>query len=84
LSKPYKLADFLDALLVDPLAPSIAGAARRGTFAAAVAALQLRHHLLHGTTRDELDDHEGQQQDAEQRGDHQQQALEDVGGHGPF
>ena len=38
--------------------------------------------LVHRPARHELDHHEGQQQDAEQRRDHQEQALEDVNPHG--
>jgi hypothetical protein len=38
----------------------------------------LGHHLLDGTAGDELDHDEGDQQDAEQGGDHQRETLQYV------
>ncbi|MHB0921844.1 MAG: hypothetical protein ACYC3R_03705 [Thiomonas delicata] len=49
-----------------------------GSLARLALAAQLGHHLLHRAARNELDHHEGQQQHAEQRRDHQQQSLGDV------
>ena len=46
------------------------------------ARLGLGHVLLHRAARHELDHHESQQQHAQQGGQHEQDAFEDVGEHG--
>ena len=81
LVETIKLPDFLDALSVHPLPPPVTRSGHGRPLAARVAALQLRHHLLHRPARHELDHHKGDEQDAEQRRDHQQQTFEDVGPH---
>ena len=82
LVESVELLDFLDALGIHPLPAPIAAAARRGTFAPRLAPLELRDHLLDRAARHELDDHKGDRQDPEQRGNHQEQALQYVGPHG--
>ncbi len=53
-----------------------------GTGGAAADALQARHRLLHRATRRGLDNGKVDQQDRQQGRDDQQQAAQDVGGHG--
>jgi hypothetical protein len=45
--------------------------------------LKLGDHFLYGAAGDELDDDKADEQDAEQGRQHQEQAFEDIGGHGP-
>ena len=54
---------------------------REAPCVAALAGARLGHDLLDRAAGHELDDDEGDRQHAEQRRDHQQQALEDVGEH---
>ena len=79
--KAVKRADFFDALGVHALAAPVARATGGSALTAAVAALQLRDHLLHRTAGYELDHRKGNQQHAKQRGHHEQQAFDDVAQH---
>jgi len=88
LVEAVELLDLLHLRRVDALPAAVAaGAGRRGgrgraaTLEAPFAPLQLRHHLLDRSAGNELHDDEGDEDDAEQRRDHEQQALEDVGPH---
>ena len=49
--------------------------------AAGFATLELRHHLLHRPAGDELRDGKRDEQNSQQRGNHEQQALENVRPH---
>ncbi len=62
----------------------IAAAARNTRSAAGIGAGELRDHPLHRPARRELHHDEGDEQDAEQRRDHQQNAAGDIGAHGLF
>ena len=79
--KAIQRFDFGDALGIHALPAPVACAADRCALAARVPALQLRHHLLHRPAGHELNHHKGQQQNAEQGGDHQQQAFNDIAQH---
>ena len=61
-----------------------AGRARDARGAAGIGAGELRDHPLDRAAGRELHDDEGDEQDAEQRRDHQQNAAGDIGGHGLF
>ena len=79
--EPIQLLDLFDAGRVHPLSATVASTTLRRPFATAIAALQLRHHLLHGSTRHKLNHRKGHQQHTEQGGDHQQQTFEHIHQH---
>ena len=81
LQKRMDVFDFFNPRRIHALATTVARTAGGSALAARVTALQLRHHLLDRSTRHELDDHEGEQQNPKQRWDHQQQAFQDVTEH---
>jgi hypothetical protein len=74
--------DLLQPLGVHALRAPVAQAPALGTAAHARTGLGFGHVLLHRAAGHKLDHHEGQQQHAQQGGQHEQDALEDVGQHG--
>src|SRR5439155_15941460 len=79
LVKAVKRLDLFNALGIHALRAAVAQAAAFRTGAAA--GLGLGKVLLDRTTRHKLDHAKGNEQHAEQRGNHQQQAFEDVSQH---
>jgi len=80
LVEAVELADLLKAPLIDPLRAAITQAPTLG-HSTSGPRLGFGQVLLHRPARHELDDGKGQQQHAKERGQHEQQALEDIGGH---
>jgi len=84
--EPVELADFGQPLFIHPLRAAVAQPLRRHRARAALEARaprpRLRQILLHRPARHELNDRESHQQHAQQRGQHEQNAFEDVGEHG--
>ncbi len=80
LVETVELAQLGELLGRDALRTTV-NALRRGGFTCRTAflAAQLRHHLLHRPAGDELHHDEGEGEHAQQGGNHQQYALEDIG-----
>ena len=76
--KAIQRLDLLQPLRVHPLRAPVD---RTAFCPGATTGPRLGQILVHRPTRHELDDDKGQQQYAEQRRDHEQQALEDVNPH---
>ena len=79
LVKAIELFDLRQPRLIHALAAPVS---ERAAFGRAARRLGLGQVLLHRPARHELQNDESQQQHAQQRGQHQQQAFGNVGRHG--